>query len=67
MEGLFKRIITGLYPRIPQKFSKDLAKVIKFMLKLDPKQRPTAGELLNSSIIMDKTEELFGQSLSDTK
>ena len=37
------------------------------MLKIDPKLRPTAKELSNSSTILSKSEELFGQSFSDKK
>jgi NIMA (never in mitosis gene a)-related kinase 1/4/5 len=32
MEGLFKKILAGKYPRIPPVYSDDLAKVIRSML-----------------------------------
>lgn len=36
MEGLYKKVIKGLYPKIPAYYSRDLAIVIKLMLKLNP-------------------------------
>ena len=32
MEGLYKKILVGKYPRIPAAFSQDLAKLIRSML-----------------------------------
>jgi NIMA (never in mitosis gene a)-related kinase len=29
MEGLFKKVLKGVYPRIPNQFSKELANVVK--------------------------------------
>ena len=32
MQGLFKKVVKGKYPRIPDHFSQEMATVIKFML-----------------------------------
>ena len=37
------------------------------MLQVNPKKRPTAEKLLNSNIILNKVEELFQETLCDTK
>lgn len=32
MEGLYKKVIKGYYPKIPNNYSQDLAKVIRALL-----------------------------------
>lgn len=34
MQGLFKKVVKGKYPRIPDHFSQEMATVIKFMLQI---------------------------------
>jgi len=41
MQGLFDKVIKGSYPRIPKKFSPDLSMVIKGLLQVKAKNRPT--------------------------
>lgn len=42
MEGLFKKVMRGIYPKIPGTYSSKLAKAIDMCLQLDPAKRPTA-------------------------
>lgn len=46
MEGLYKKVIRGLYPRIPNNYSTDLSNVIRSMLQVLPDLRPTAEKIL---------------------
>lgn len=46
MEGLFKKVMRGAYPKIPSTYSDRLAKIIDLCLQLDPAKRPSAKELL---------------------
>jgi NIMA (never in mitosis gene a)-related kinase len=41
MAGLYKKVISGKYPRIPVHFSQEMATVIKFLLQVAPAYRPT--------------------------
>lgn len=41
MQGLYKKVVKGKYPRIPDHFSQEMATVIKFMLQVTPSSRPT--------------------------
>lgn len=41
MKGLYTAVCKGNYPRIPGRFSTDLAAMIDCMLKVDPKKRPS--------------------------
>ena len=36
MQGLFKKVNKGSYPRIPKTFSKDLSYLIKMLLQVNP-------------------------------
>ena len=42
MEGLFRKVMKGIYPKIPSVYSSKLAKFIDMCLKTDPSKRPTA-------------------------
>jgi serine/threonine protein kinase len=48
----------GVYPPIPQNYSKELSSVIKLLLQKNPSNRPNADKLLNSSLFNRKAEEL---------
>ena len=45
MEGLFKKVTRGLYSRIPNEYSQDLSNVLKSLLQLDPRLRPSCCTL----------------------
>jgi len=54
MDGLFKAVTKGSYPKITEPFSKTLSQTIKAMLQVNPTNRPSAGQLLknlNSKIV----------------
>ena len=46
MRGLSQKVIAGVYPAIPTKYSEDLSNVIKMCLEVTPSKRPTASQLL---------------------
>ena len=41
MEGLFQAVTAGVYEPIDNRYSKELAHIIKLMLQLKPKARPS--------------------------
>ena len=51
MNGLYKRVLKGIYPKIPQTFSSDLGTMIKTLLQVQSAQRPTCDEILNMDIV----------------
>jgi NIMA (never in mitosis gene a)-related kinase len=65
MEGLFKAVTLGVYPPINQKYSKELAHMIKLMLQQKPKSRPSAEKILSSALIQKKVEELHLESIKE--
>jgi len=48
MDGLYKKVIKGVYTKIGDNYSKQFNQVIKSMLQVNPSNRPDAGELLMS-------------------
>jgi NIMA (never in mitosis gene a)-related kinase len=41
LQGLYKKVCTGIFERIPMIYSNDLASTIAMFLKVDPSKRPT--------------------------
>lgn len=54
MEGLYNRVVKGVYQRLPGHYSVDLNEFIGLMLKVNPKARYSASELLSLPMIIDK-------------
>ena len=57
MQNLYKNVLRGIYQQIPSRYSDDLKQIIKTILVVNPKKRPSAKELLENSIIKKKIEE----------
>lgn len=58
MNGLYKRVLKGVYPPINQKYSKDLASAVGMMLIVDHKQRPSCDEILSQEFIRSRANRL---------
>lgn len=58
MEGLFQSVTSGVYQPIDVRYSKELSHIIKLMLQLKPKSRPSTEKILKSALIQKKIEEL---------
>jgi len=50
MKGLFQKVIKGVYPKIPPQYSNDLSKMISYLIKVDPKIRPSAEQILKMPV-----------------
>jgi NIMA (never in mitosis gene a)-related kinase len=46
MSGLYKKVTRGIYQKLPETYSRDLARVISFMLQVNPKERSSCEEIL---------------------
>ena len=58
MQMLYNNVMKGDFDPIPSKYSKDLMEIIKLILIKNPKQRPSAEDLLKNRIIAQKMEKL---------
>lgn len=45
MEGLYKKVIKGDYPKLPLIYSSDLNDLIRILLQTDPFKRPSCGNV----------------------
>ena len=54
IDELSRRVQTGYYARLPSTYSADLQSIIRACLKLNPKHRPSAEELLSTPIIAER-------------
>ena len=41
MQGLYRKVLKGVYPKIPSHYSTDLANLIAVLLKVSPSMRPS--------------------------
>lgn len=59
MEGLYKKVIKGVYDKLPARYSADLFECIKIMLHLQPSHRADCNKILSLGIMKEKLEEKF--------
>jgi NIMA (never in mitosis gene a)-related kinase len=48
MQGLYRKVLKGNYPKIPRSYSEDLALTVRSLLQVSPHMRPTCGNGLNN-------------------
>lgn len=61
MEGLFKKVTRGFYPRIPPEYSDELNNILKMLLQITPHLRPTCDKLLELPLVQKHFDSLpFG-------
>lgn len=70
MEGLYRKVLRGQYPRIPPHYSHDLAEVIGVLLQVNPRHRPSVDQLLQMPVMrrhaQDSTPECRPSDLLST-
>lgn len=56
LEGLYHKVIKGVYSKLPSHYSVDLNNIIKMMLQVDPQKRPGCDELLESPLLRSRMD-----------
>ena len=56
MEELYRKVMRGIFPKIPSRYSEDLSDAIKLMIQVEPGARPTCEELLKMPMIYKRIE-----------
>ena len=59
MQGLYKKVLKGVYPKIPSIFSNELAQIIKMLIQVQPQARPDCEKILEFPIVKKKIDRLF--------
>lgn len=55
MEGLYRKVLRGQYPRIPPHYSHDLSEVIGVLLQVNPRHRPSVDQLIQMPVMQRHT------------
>jgi len=58
MQGLYNRVLKGVYPKIPSNFSNDLAAMLKYLLQVDPAKRLTTKQIMHMPVFIAKYNEI---------
>ena len=58
MDGLYKKVMKGEYPKINKRYSEKLGEVIGRLLKVKVEERPNTTQILSMPEVKDKIEEL---------
>jgi NIMA (never in mitosis gene a)-related kinase len=56
MQGLYKKVLKGIYPKIPSSFSNEMSQIIKFMVQVSPQMRPSCEKILELPLIRKKVD-----------
>lgn len=62
MQGLFKRVCKGHFPRIPKQYSHDLWQTVKALLQVNPTNRPNTDQIIQMPPFAKKMAKLFPET-----
>ena len=65
MEDLYKRVCKGEYKKIGDKYSEDMNEIIDYLLKVNPKERPSCDDILKHPVIKKRLEFFQSQAGED--
>lgn len=60
MAGLYKKVLKGVYPKIPGHFSDSLSKVLKELMNVQAALRPDCAQILEMASVRRMSDRLFG-------
>lgn len=58
MDGLFKKVLKGIYPKIPVLYSDELNKMLKRLIAVNPNLRPNCEQILALDIVQKYVKRL---------
>jgi NIMA (never in mitosis gene a)-related kinase len=58
MDGLFKKVLKGIYPKIPSHYSEEINKMLKRLIAVNPNQRPSCDQILQLDIVLKYIKKL---------
>jgi NIMA (never in mitosis gene a)-related kinase 1/4/5 len=67
MEGLYKKVLSGRYPKIPPFFSKDLGRLIKSLLQVQSHMRPSCDKILEMPIVHERVIRFFPEAVPENQ
>ena len=67
MQGLYKKVLKGIYPRLPKQYSADLNLMVKTLLTVNPSKRPSCDDVFEMSWVSKRMAKLFPEQYSEAK
>lgn len=58
MKGLYEKVVKGQFPKLPTGYSNDLSNIIKVLLHVSPKLRPSCDQILKMNIVLKRAANL---------
>lgn len=65
IKSLYQRVLKAVIPRIPPSFSSDLYAMIKSLLQVDPKNRPSTKQIIHMPVFIAKYNEIREEKAKD--
>lgn len=62
MEALYNKVIKCQYGKISDRYSSDISEIIKLLLKVRSKDRPTCGQILKHPLVKKRLEFFQAQA-----
>ena len=62
MEGLYKKVIKGQFPKISDNYSNDLSELIHMLLKVNAGERPSCAQIIKHPIVKKRLEYFQAQN-----
>ena len=59
MQGLYKKVLRGIYPKIANNYSQELSQMVKSLIQVSPQLRPSCEKILDMPITKKRIEKLF--------
>ena len=56
MDGLYQKVIKGQYGKINSRYSNDISEIIKFLLKVNPIDRPNCAQILKHPLVVKRID-----------
>jgi serine/threonine protein kinase len=57
MQDLYKKVLSGKYPKPPSEYSRDLSSIISTLLKVKPSERPSCEQILHMPAVEEHLTE----------
>jgi len=65
MQGLYKKILKGQLPKIPEHFSQDMFQMLKLMIQVNPKKRPNCFQLVDHPVFRKRSNKYFPEFIDE--
>lgn len=67
MQGLYKKVLKGIYPRLPKQYSSDLTLMVKTLLTVNPSKRPSWDDVLEMTWVSKRMAKLYPEQYNEAK